>query len=182
MTIKRGYLVRPARPQDAGAVARVHVETWRVAYRGELPDDVLDNLSVERRTRLWYERLSEPAERSLTLVAEAQRVIVGFASTGDSRDDDADELVGELHALYLDSSYWGRGLGRALQEQAVEQLARDGFTAATLWVLRSNARARAFYERVGWAADGADRTVQLGSVPLHEVRYTRSLEVPRLVP
>ena len=40
--------VRPARPADAEAIARVYVETWRAAYVGLLPDRVLLDLSLER--------------------------------------------------------------------------------------------------------------------------------------
>ena len=30
--------VRPATPGDVTAIAIVHVETWQVAYRGQVPD------------------------------------------------------------------------------------------------------------------------------------------------
>ncbi|HNI60392.1 MAG TPA: GNAT family N-acetyltransferase, partial [Pseudomonadota bacterium] len=33
--------VRPAGPDDAEAIARVHVETWRATYRGLVPDHYL---------------------------------------------------------------------------------------------------------------------------------------------
>jgi len=42
-------MIRPATPEDARAIAEVHVASWRYAYRGLLPDDVLDRLSVEER-------------------------------------------------------------------------------------------------------------------------------------
>jgi len=42
-------LLRPAQPADAAAVARVHVRSWQVAYRGLLPDEYLDGLQPEDR-------------------------------------------------------------------------------------------------------------------------------------
>ena len=32
--------LRPARPGDAAAIAKVHVETWRATYAGIVPDEI----------------------------------------------------------------------------------------------------------------------------------------------
>jgi hypothetical protein len=40
-------------PDDAEAIARVHVDSWRTTYQGILPDEVLAGLSVERRRAFW---------------------------------------------------------------------------------------------------------------------------------
>ena len=50
---------------------------------------------------------------------------------------------------------WGAGHGSALHEAAMDHLAKEGFGEAVLWVLEGNERARRFYERRGWRADGA---------------------------
>ena len=44
-------LLRPAEPQDAMGVARVHVRSWQAGYRGLLPDAYLDGLRAEDRAR-----------------------------------------------------------------------------------------------------------------------------------
>ena len=56
-----------------------------------------------------------------------------------------------------------------------EELERRGFRNATLWVLASNDRARRFYEREGWEADGATKVDEFGTVEMREVRYARRL-------
>jgi hypothetical protein len=44
-----------------------------------------------------------------------------------------------------------------------------------LWVLDANERARRFYERTGWAPDGADLTDDSRGFTIREVRYRRDL-------
>jgi len=167
-----GLFVRRAEPQDAPAVARVHVASWRQAYRGLLPQEYLDSLSVEARATIWARAFSQfPDQASITLVGELDGQIVGFACVGPSRDDDTDTATGELWGLYVDPAHWGAGHGHTLHTEALDVARASGATAATLWVLTTNQRARHFYERHGWAADGAEKTVWRGDVRLDETRF-----------
>ena len=80
--------------------------------------------------------------------------------------------VGEVYAIYVAPDWWSTGTGRLLLEAAMARLATAGYRRAVLWVLDTNTRARRFYEKAGWAPDGAANTmVALGGVI--EVRYTR---------
>jgi GNAT superfamily N-acetyltransferase len=170
-------LIRQAEPRDAEAIARCHVHTWQVAYRGQLPDTLLDGLSseIERRTAFWHRVIGErEARRQHQLVAVDGDRVVGFATYGRNEQGD-DPSVGELYAIYLDPRYWGRGYGRALFSSAERGLREDGYRAAVLWVLETNARARRFYEIAGWQPDGGRKTDHRGSVELREVRYRRDL-------
>jgi L-amino acid N-acyltransferase YncA len=144
--------LRLARPEDARAIAEVHVGSWRHAYRGLLPAGYLDRLSVDEREASWREALASDAAGAV--VAEAEGRIVGFASFGPSRDEDAAEGVGEVPAIYVDPEVLGAGVGRTLLAEATARLREAGFRRATLWVLEANARARRFYEKAGWAWDG----------------------------
>ncbi|HVL03469.1 MAG TPA: hypothetical protein VM386_03415 [Acidimicrobiales bacterium] len=45
--------LRDATPADAPAIANVLVQSWRAAYRGLLPDDVLAKLSIPDREQIW---------------------------------------------------------------------------------------------------------------------------------
>lgn len=175
-------VVRHARPEDAAGIARAHVRGWQVGYRGLLPDAVLDDLSEAERTVSWRERLTHPdAGGATTRVAVAGDQVLGFSCVGPSRDPDAAPGTGELWALYVEPDRWRCGVGRALDTAAADDLAGAGAVRATLWVLSSNARARAFYERQGWRVDGATRLDRReGPVPvdLAETRYVREL-LPR---
>jgi ribosomal protein S18 acetylase RimI-like enzyme len=170
-------VIRQAEPADAAAIAECHVRTWQVAYRGQLPDALLDGMSseIERRTAFWQRVIGEhEARRQRQLVAVDGGRVVGFVTFGPNEQGD-DASVGELYAIYLDPACWGRGIGRALFSAAERGLREDGYRAAVLWVLESNARARRFYEIAGWSTDGGRKTEHRGDVPLHEVRYRRDL-------
>jgi GNAT superfamily N-acetyltransferase len=175
--------VRHASVDDAPDLARVHVESWLGGYRGLLPDEVLDRLSVARRTQQWREWLSPDGDRVPTLLAEIERP-VGFASLAiPSHDADEPEGVGEIPALYVEPAAWGRGAGRVLIEAAADELREAGCREGILWMLEGNERADAFYRRVGWHRDGGRRAsqhypdvnyAQLDQ-PLMEVRFRRGL-------
>lgn len=142
-------IVRAATLEDAAAIARVHIETWRTAYRGLVPDDVLAGLSYERRLQRWTEILSRPADgRFGTFVAAADDRVVGFASGGPERDGDP-LYQGELYAIYVLEVYERRGLGRLLTHAVAAMLVEAGFASMLVWVLADNIGARRFYETLG---------------------------------
>jgi GNAT superfamily N-acetyltransferase len=175
--MRRGSLsVRIATERDARQIAEVHVQTWRVAYRGLVPDDYLDALSVDQRAETWRQILADadlpPAG---AFVLECDAVVVGFVHASPSRDDDADATIGEVTSIYVLADFWSGGGGRALMDRSIESLRDAGFAAATLWVLNTNLRARRFYEAAGWDSDGATQVADRGAFSLSEVRYRRTI-------
>jgi len=166
-------LIRRAEPEDALAVARVHIRSWQVAYRGLIADEYLDGLRAEERAAQYDFSNSDPLEPYTDVVVEGG-TIVGFASTTRSRDlDTSDE--GELAALYVDPEYWGRGIGVELISAGREHLLGLGFRSAILWVLAGNVRADRFYRLDGWVPDGVVRSQSIWGLTLDEVRYRRGL-------
>ncbi|HEV2708851.1 MAG TPA: GNAT family N-acetyltransferase [Edaphobacter sp.] len=166
-------LLRPAQPDDALAVARVHVRSWQAAYRTLLPDDYLDQLRPEDRAP-HYDFVTRDPQRPRTIVAEDDGCIRGFATTAPSRDSDL-PAHGELCALYVDPGHWGQGIGAALVTATRTHLIESGFQHALLWVLTGNLRAERFYRRDGWATDNHQRTDTLWGITVEELRYLRSL-------
>ncbi len=167
--------IRAATPDDARRIAEVHVAAWHDAYRGLLPDEYLDRLSVEEREAQRLAAISDPEPRSGTLVAEEEDRIVGFASFGRSRDDDATERTGEIPAIYVDPAAVGTGVGRELFTAATEARRHARFRRATLWVLEANQRARRFYEKAGWTWDGTVSDHQFDCAHEPIVRYAADL-------
>ena len=164
-------VIRAARVNEARRIAEIHVRAWQWAYRDLLPPALLDRLSVERRAAFWQAWLADAAPRRQLWLAVRQERVVGFVAAGPARDPDVEATTGEIYAVYLEPDAVGTGVGRSLCDRAVEGLRHDGFREATLWVLTTNARARRFYERGGWRADGAAKTEDQAGVALHEVRY-----------
>jgi ribosomal protein S18 acetylase RimI-like enzyme len=165
--------VRRAVPQDAEEIAEVHIRTWQIAYRGQLPDEFLDNLgpTLQRRIEFWRTQISTPpAPQHEVWVAGRGSRVHGFVAIGPARD--ADQTTGELYAIYVDPKHWHKGLGRALCAHAANRLAAHGYQTAILWVLESNVRVRRFYEIGGWSLDGGSKVESRpGDVELREVRY-----------
>ena len=166
--------IRPAQPRDAAEIALLHIRTWQAAYRGQLPEPFLAALDadIERRTAWWERSIANAESRAQRqLVALDEDVVVGFVTFGPSEDEPREPSIGQVYAIYVDSGYWGRGYGRDLFASAIQGLTDAGFSAATLWVLDTNTRARRFYEAAGWLTDGAHKTEQRGDIELREVRY-----------
>jgi ribosomal protein S18 acetylase RimI-like enzyme len=167
--------VRDARPDDAAAIASIHVRCWQHAYVGIVPQALLDGLDVGSRQAMWERALGgDSPERGATLVSEDEHgAVTGFVQVGASQGDDAD--LGVLYAIYLEPDVIGTGVGRALLTEAVERLRAAGFTRACLDVLPANERARRAYEAGGWRAEGDEFLVTHGEHVLPHQRYVLEL-------
>ena len=165
------FLISKAETKDIPDIAKVHVETWQSHYRGQVPDDYLDRLSVEKRIKTWTDVLSHPKQKSATFVAESDGRAVGFCSVGPSKDKDAAIEIGELYAIYLDHKKQGLGIGSALMKAGIDFLRDQGFKKATLWVLKTNKKTISFYESKGWKADGSEMKDEKDGFVFEETRY-----------
>lgn len=166
-------LVRQAEVGDAAAIARVHVATWRTAYRGLLPDDFLASLREPTYAERWQRALADETTR--VYVAENAQGVIGFVSGGRERAGE-DGFSGELYAIYILEEAQGHGHGRRLVQAVVGGLRELGLTDMIVWVLRDNAPARAFYERLG-GVYVREQPITIASAVLREVSYGwRSLD------
>jgi GNAT superfamily N-acetyltransferase len=165
--------IRRATAGDAVALAKVHVDSWRSAYRGLVPDSHLDSLDYDRRAQCFRESLAAGAEEFY--IAEDDEGVLGFLSLGACRDPDlAGEPVGEIWAIYLVPRQWRKGIGRLLCQRSDELLASRHYTQVVLWVFEGNRAARGFYEAVGYASDGVSKMLNPGT-PLKGMRYRKRL-------
>jgi L-amino acid N-acyltransferase YncA len=167
-------VVREASVDDAAAIANLHVRSWQTAYRGIVPDAILDGLSIEARREFWTGTIGRASDLSKEIwiwVIEEAGVVRGFAATRPSRDEDALPGTGEVHSIYLAPEAWGRGLGPRLLVHAVDDLRARGLAPLILWVIEANTRGRRFYERAGWRPDGARQPIDFDGVMVDEVRY-----------
>lgn len=161
--------IRKAGTEDAAAIATVHVEAWREAYRGIVPDNFLKNLSIQRRTDQWVNMLSD--ERNIyhrAFVAEMNGQVVGFSNFGLAREVDLG-FSGELFAIYILQAVHKQGVGRLLVGAAVRGLRELGCSSMLVWVLKDNP-ARGFYERLG-GEYVTEKNIEIGEAKLLEVAY-----------
>ena len=163
-------VILPARVEDAPALAALHAESWRSAYRGMLPDTYLDGPIVDERLEFWQRRMVEldpTCSRVLKAVMESQ--LAGFACIV----LDVDPIWGtRLENLHVRPNMKGQRIGGRLFDHALEwaKAARPD-RPMHLWVLEQNLPARRFYEqRAGRVADSKMIEV-VPSVHVGEVRY-----------
>lgn len=166
------FTIRRATHADIDGIAHVHVDTWRTAYAGIMPEDKLSNLSYERSAKQWEQNLK--STQSYTSVADHNKV-VGFVSCGPERNQ-VSQYDCEIYALYVLATYQGRGIGRQLVVSAARELQDRGFETMLIWVLEDNTSARRFYERLGGELIKERLYYAIGDVRLAEVGYGYSLD------
>ena len=167
------FKIRQAVPSDSADIARVHVDSWKTAYRGIIADDYLDSLSYEERERRWFENLSSTGR--FVFVAEdstsepTEKKIIGFCSGGRNSSSIDSEYAAELGSIYILQEHRGRGVGKALVHSLAMSLVEVGFSSMIVWVLSKNPYRR-FYESLhGKYVRSAE--IQIGGSTFEEVAY-----------
>ena len=161
-------MIRPADVDDAAAIARVHVSSWRATYTDLLPADFLESLTEAGYADRWRRFIAERSNLAF-VVEDDSGDVVGFASGGRDRAGEA-SYKGELYAIYLLEVAQRRGYGRELVRAIAGGLRGMGLDDMIVWVLRDNVTARDFYERLG-GIYVRTQPITIGSVTLEEVSY-----------
>lgn len=175
--MSKGIVIRSAELKDSEGIARVHTKSWQSAYRLLLPDEWLDALRWQDRKRRWDVVLSESTTTKVFVASSSHNGIVGFASSGPSRDEGtAGEDVYELYAIYLLPEIWRTGIGAKLLKKVASTIPK-GFRSISLWVLKENLQGRHFYESQGFVLDGATKMADIDGHLREEVRYRKRLSV-----
>jgi ribosomal protein S18 acetylase RimI-like enzyme len=188
-------VIRSASVADEPDINQIRRETWLAAYAQIIDPEIIDRVTAPRA---GPSAAPPPHRTSLVAVASSGAdiagagVIVGYASFGPERTVAAVAAVGsgpppgalspaglagatgELYALYVAPAHWSTGAGRALTDAALDGLRAAGYRRVVLWTLTENARARRFYDKAGFAPDGAINVLPaLGQA--EELRYAREL-------
>jgi ribosomal protein S18 acetylase RimI-like enzyme len=159
--------VRQARPEDAKAIARIEVETWRATYAGVLPDRALIGMSERRQAASWLTLLQRRPD-GVMVAQRGGEGVVGFGNCGTQRDRSL-PFAGEIYTLYVAPDAQGDGVGRHLLTRLFGRLAETGHRSALIWVVRANP-ARFFYERLG-GRQVLHRKIPVGGEPVEAIAY-----------
>ncbi|WP_158501563.1 GNAT family N-acetyltransferase [Vitiosangium sp. GDMCC 1.1324] len=164
--------IRRAGLEDAEGMTRVHLESWRSSYRGLLPQEYLEGLDFEERLAGWRRGLADPDAGVFVAEEPDTGRIVGLCAVGKNRPppESLPGYRGELYAIYLVEEVKRRGVGRALFQRGTGWLRENGLVPFILWVLKDNAAARGFYERLGGRL-GGEQWIELGGHSYAEVAY-----------
>ncbi len=169
--------VRPARPEDAAAIARVQVVTWRTAYREVLPLAVLDEWDEEAAAASWRASVaSPPTPGHGVLVAVERDEVVGFLAYGPAEVDPGEQSspdgpATEVAALLVEPRWGRRGHGSRLLAAVSDLAPATGAARLVTWLPESDQVSARFLESAGWDRDGWSRTLDTGGDPLRELRW-----------
>ena len=192
-------VIRAASPDDAAAIAGVHVSSLRASATDLLPAHltpiVLPPAGAAPRARAWKRWIER--ERTSTFVSLAGATLTGFCTlhpAPDERGTGGAAAVtgagdgagaagsgtggpgGEIASFYVLPSEWRRGTGRRLGERAVAEARTRRFAEVMVWVLETNARARSFYESLGFRPGGESKAfLERPYASWRELRYRRAV-------
>ena len=140
--------LREATKLDSAAIAHLHAESWRSAYRGILSDDYLDQRAHSERAALWQSRFSEIASKPFfAVLAEAGAALAGFACVFPRENPTFGSFLDNLHVVPQST---GQGIGMRLLSEVAGRLIADKVPGGLyLWVIEKNSRARKFYAKAG---------------------------------
>lgn len=160
--------VRPAREEDAAAIARIQVRTWWSAYSELLPRPALAEAveaGAEERWRSgWSEAITNPpSKRHAVLVATEEGQVCGFAALEPASDADCLPATdAELLSLLVAPEAGRRGHGSRLLAASADHLREHGFVTVVTWVFVDDTVTRSFLLSAGWGFDGAHRDLDMG--------------------
>ncbi|RXZ81042.1 GNAT family N-acetyltransferase [Paenibacillaceae bacterium] len=164
--------IRWAELNDCNDLGVVHLESYRAAYKGIIPEDFLNNIKLEDRV-YYFENVLKTSAKKTALIA-IENSIIGCAEIGQSVDDDLDASFVEIFAIYLVKEHSGKGFGKQLLEWVLSNMTERGYRNASLWVLKENINAIKFYENLDFVFDGSERAIERGK-SLVQLRFRKAL-------
>ena len=153
--------IRYATLADAKRIAEINTEGWQTAYRGIIPDEILDAMDVQSRIEAIRSSLIQAPNQDLVCEDESQRIL-GFVSFGKMRwEQFCEQCDCELYAIYVESNARGKGVGKALFQATLAEFKSQGKRSMLVNVLEGNASSVKFYQHLGGQVIGnKDFTLQ----------------------
>ena len=165
-----GITIRKATIEDAAEIANVQINSWREAYKGLLPQNLLDErpLKFKNRYELW-KRVTQKSEQVILVAESMEHGVVGFINGASGRDKDLKDWC-EVWCIYLLEKYHGKKIGLNLLKQYFDVQIKKGFTKGYLWVLLDNPTI-SFYEKTGGKYQGRDKEDLIVGQKVKELMY-----------
>lgn len=157
--------VRPARPEDVGAIRRIARSSLEHSYA-----HVLDFDTIGEAVTIWYandtlqDRLLD--EDSVFLVSHSGTELTGFSES----ELEAEGVVGAINWLHVDPHHRETGIGTRLLEATERALMEDGAMRIEGRVLAENEAGNEFYREHGYRQTGS-RKIDIAGTTVRENRY-----------
>ena len=178
--------VRPATADDVTELARIQLDTWRLAYQTVLPPEILQSLTASRdRGQLacrGHRRRRRPRHRVLVAMEGDSS---GSASPRSARTPTASrrtptpESSAAISMLLVEPRWGRRGHGSRLLAAVADLAPAGGADRLVAWVPVADTASLQFYRSAGWDADGLRRDLDTGAGTVTELRLHTSLTEAR---
>jgi len=148
MTIK----FRDAKTSDAKEIFTIWANGWRYAYKNILSPEFLARVTSDENVQKKISSFKEHFENStakgdIFIVATDNDKIIGQVSGGSiqSKECKADS---ELHGMYIDTNYIGKGVGKILFQEFAKHMKNKGAKTFGLMCFSDNESMK-FYKHMG---------------------------------
>lgn len=117
-------------PKDAKDLKKIHVSAYQTSYRGYIPDDYLDSLSVSDDVVERTARFIEANECYLIEVDNEKVAFVYLAYPEDRKD------TFEIQAIYVHPDCQRKGVGRFFVNELAQMKKKEGFQKVIAWTIK----------------------------------------------
>ena len=162
------HLQKVTKADDFNAIGEIYAQSWKLAYRGIVPQGYLDGLAGSQ----WAGVLGDSKYDAYVILEDGK--YIGTSSICAARDE---KMVGwgEIISIYLLPEYFGKGYAQPLLQRAMNALKEKGYANIYLWVLKENIRAQRFYEKHGFHQNGDVSFIEIAGKTLTEIRYIQHI-------
>lgn len=161
--------IRRTKIGDENILAYIQTESWKEAFRGIVPADLLSKCTeIERATAMYKKLLDEHKGNGYILELDGKPHCIAWWDATREKD-----MMGfaELICIHSLKDNWNKGYGSLMLKQIFEDVKMAGYSKIMLWVFDNNVRAIKFYETHGFASSGKKHPA-LGAV---EEMYIKEL-------
>lgn len=162
-------MIRKVETADAKTCADLQIRSWRSAFGDILSGAVMERMTRPERLEQVYEAAAASKEHHGFLILQDAKPC-GMAWYGPARRSDMQE-ASELICIHILPEEKGKGLGSRLIAHVLADMKKQGYAECYLWVFSANEKARAFYERTGFMADGLRKS----TLEAEEIMYRKTL-------
>lgn len=152
------------------AVTKIHIESWRAAFRGIVPDVVLDRKNEGETLSSWRSTIQRYPD-NLFIANSPKGTSVGFCCAGPVVDTEKNlDFEYEIYGLHVDPIDYRKGIGTALLNNAFDRMTNLGLCNAIVWTLEKLGSSRSFYEKNGGIVVKSG-IWKIGGAQISEVAY-----------
>lgn len=144
--------IRRAESGDEACLAHVQTESWKAAFAGIVPAELLAQCtSIERAEKMYARLLAEQQGNGYILELDGKPHCVAW---WDAAREEGVPGAAELRCIHSLPENWRRGCGSRMMERVLADVKAAGYTKLLLWVFTDNVRAIRFYEAQGFTFGG----------------------------